>query len=288
VLHFEELDKHCANHFLARQTALRKRGECLDALSRSQEAQPQYVLQLRAMMEGWDVLAAAQSALAHSCMASFTLKAKKFEFMFGELKRSTLSLQQRFEEVWVDLQSIPYLDVKSAIRYLHRRLNDFLLMASAEVQPILCKPVSTSATPKAASTPSLPSPPRAPRLTPTAMGGFGGFGFGGGVSGGGASSETLGGVAGMQGTANTRESLDQVIFGNVFGGASVIEPARASTFARAPRVALFDKQWESLREFSSRDIDRQAASEQIGVAGQVGAGSSGASGRRGSKRSHSG
>ena len=39
------------------------------------------VARLRVLIEGWTTLAAAHSALAHSCIVSLTVRSKKFAFL---------------------------------------------------------------------------------------------------------------------------------------------------------------------------------------------------------------
>lgn len=54
-------------------------------------------------VEGWSVLADAQSALAHSCIVSYYTHSAKFEHLFAAQRDLTQSLQQKMEEAWVAL-----------------------------------------------------------------------------------------------------------------------------------------------------------------------------------------
>ena len=128
VLAFDDLDKHCANHFLARMVALRGKKRCLRLLARAgsvsagtqggryhggntsssgcfNHANTVVVTEdsevLRIKAEGWSVLADAQSALAHSCIVSYYVQSAKFEHLFAAQRDLTQSLQQKMEEAWV-------------------------------------------------------------------------------------------------------------------------------------------------------------------------------------------
>ena len=132
VLAFDDLDKHCANHFLARLVALRGKKRCLRALARAgsvsaitpggrngsvsqgcfspagvvSAAEDSDVLRIKA--EGWSVLADAQSALAHSCIVSYYVQSAKFEHLFAAQRDLTQSLQQKMEEAWVAVPAEPH------------------------------------------------------------------------------------------------------------------------------------------------------------------------------------
>jgi hypothetical protein len=170
VLAFEDLDKRCASHYLARQIALKGRRRCLRLLAKCtgkeggmngseeialkgvgvvpeglggrkefrDEFDEPAVLRIKA--EGWAVLALAQSALAHSCIVSYALKSAKFEHLFSVQKDITQILQQKMEEAWMgkgrDTVPFPRLEAKSAIRQLKQRLDDYLMTVQTEIIPV--------------------------------------------------------------------------------------------------------------------------------------------------------
>src|SRR3546814_19337504 len=66
VLAFDEMDKKCADHFLARRAATSGREAALKALEIVEDSIEAAFLSVRAA--GWKALADAQTALAHSCL----------------------------------------------------------------------------------------------------------------------------------------------------------------------------------------------------------------------------
>jgi hypothetical protein len=180
VLAFDDLDKRCASHFLARQLAQKGRQRCLRLLGKSygkgkvvgitREKSNEYMLGkfkskiesrddgddsivLRIKAEGWAVLADAQSALAHSCIVSYNLKSAKFEHLFESQRDLTQCLQQKMEEAWVgqgrDILPFPLSEAKNAIRKLRQRLRDYLVTVQTEIM------TSTNGTEKAVRASSL-------------------------------------------------------------------------------------------------------------------------------------
>eukprot|EP01034_Spumella_vulgaris_P021920 gene21920-27998_t len=131
VLIFDELDKQCANHFLARKVAIRGKAESLRLLETSQHTDEAKIL--RIIAEGWSVLADAQAALAHSCIVMLTVSSAKLSFLFDFQKASTLSLQQKMEESWTNIDRFPSLEARGAIRDLRVRLKDYLLCIHTEI-----------------------------------------------------------------------------------------------------------------------------------------------------------
>ena len=133
VLAFDEFDRQCANHFLARKVALKGRQEALRLLEQTQ-SQEDAVL-LRIVTEGWSVLADAQSALAHSCIVMLNVRSAKLTFLFEAQKQQAVALQQKFEESWTSLETFrgSVSEAKAAIRDLRLRLKDYLLTAHAEI-----------------------------------------------------------------------------------------------------------------------------------------------------------
>jgi len=133
ILHFDQMDKEVANHFLARKVAIKGKAECIKQLSTLNQ---NYTSMLRIKIEGWDVLSKAQSALAHSCMLRFFLNSVKLEFVFDAYKKLSQDLQRKFEETWVSGDSFPEEEAKAAIRNLKSRLMDYLLDINTELNPI--------------------------------------------------------------------------------------------------------------------------------------------------------
>ena len=99
ILAFDELDKRCANHFLARRVAIKGYKNCHFLLERTQK--PSEASSLRIKAEAWQLLSEAQSALAHSCIVMYYIKSAKLDFLFKEQCSVTTHLQRNLEEVWV-------------------------------------------------------------------------------------------------------------------------------------------------------------------------------------------
>lgn len=131
VLAFDEYDRQCANHFLARKVALKGKQTNHKLLEQSQR--PEEAAALRVMEEGWSVLADAQSALAHACIVMLNVRSAKLSFLFDCQKAQAVALQQKFEEIWTSVDTFPLVEAKAAIRDLRVRLRDFLLTAHAEI-----------------------------------------------------------------------------------------------------------------------------------------------------------
>lgn len=131
ILAFDELDRQCANHFLARKVAMRGKEFCERSLAKSHR--PMETSISRILLDGWTALAEAQSALAHTCIAMLTVKSAKVTFLFETFKEQTQILQQRLEEAWIATDfSFPMSEAKSLIRDLRLRLKDFLLLIQCE------------------------------------------------------------------------------------------------------------------------------------------------------------
>ena len=88
---------------------------------------------LRVIAEGWNVLAEAQGALAHTCIVMLTVKSAKLNFLFECQKNLAQSLQQKFEESWISIQNFPLHEAKAAIRDLRMRLKGYLLSIHTEI-----------------------------------------------------------------------------------------------------------------------------------------------------------
>ena len=132
ILHFDQMDKDVANHFLARKVAIKGKAECMKQLSMLNQ---NYTSMLRIKIEGWDILSKAQSALAHSCMLRFFLNSTKLEFVYDSYKKLAQDLQRKFEETWVSNENFPEDEAKIAIKNLKSRLNDYLLDINTELNP---------------------------------------------------------------------------------------------------------------------------------------------------------
>jgi len=131
ILAFDELDRQCANHFLARNVSLKGKTESLKMLEHAQRYEDATVL--RVIAEGWNVLAEAQGALAHTCIVMLTVKSAKLSFLFDCQKILAQSLQQKFEEAWISIQNFPLHEAKAAIRDLRMRLKGYLLSVHTEI-----------------------------------------------------------------------------------------------------------------------------------------------------------
>ncbi|RYH32040.1 hypothetical protein EON65_01410 [archaeon] len=129
---FDELDRQCANHFLARKVALRGKQMSERFLSRAQR--PFEISIGRVLCEGWAALSEAQAALAHTCIVMVTIKSAKISFIFDSYKALTQALQQKLEEEWVMIDSaFPLTEAKATIRDLRLRLSDFILGVHSEI-----------------------------------------------------------------------------------------------------------------------------------------------------------
>jgi len=131
VLAFDEMDKKCADHFLARRAANSGREAALKALESVEDSIEAAFLSVRA--EGWKALAEAQTVLAHSCIVAFFTNTAKIDFMYGDIGSLTQHLQQKFEEEWLSSASFPMDTAKQAIRNLRFRLGDYLLNIHVEI-----------------------------------------------------------------------------------------------------------------------------------------------------------
>jgi hypothetical protein len=60
-------------------------------------------------------------------------KSSRLNFLFESYKTSVQSLQQKFEELWISIESFPLSEAKAAIRDLRMRSSDFLLSAHTEI-----------------------------------------------------------------------------------------------------------------------------------------------------------
>lgn len=155
VLAFDEFDRQCANHFLARKVALKGRQESHRLLEQTQRQED--AVTLRIIAEGWGVLADAQSALAHSCIVMLNVRSTKLNFLFECQKQQAVALQQKFEETWTTLETFCVPEAKAAIRDLRLRLKDYLLTAHAEIVVERSKPKrgkSKATTPVAGRSPA--------------------------------------------------------------------------------------------------------------------------------------
>jgi hypothetical protein len=131
ILAFDEYDRQCANHFLARRVALKGKTACHKQLEQAQRQED--AVELRVMAEGWSVLADAQSALAHTCIVMLNARSAKLTFLFECQKNQAVTLQQKFKEVWTSMETFPLVEAKAAIRDLRVRLRDYLLGVQAEI-----------------------------------------------------------------------------------------------------------------------------------------------------------
>ncbi len=135
ILHFNELDKQVANHFLARQIALKGKKSCYTQLELNQRPEISTILRIKA--EGWEILAQAQAALAYSCIVEYNNDSFKFRYLFETQRALTQSLQQKFEEAWVLVDNFPEIEARDAVRYLRMRLKEYLLVVNTEIISVI-------------------------------------------------------------------------------------------------------------------------------------------------------
>lgn len=131
ILLFDELDRQCANFFLARKVAMKGKRDSDNLLFQADK--PRDVTVCRTMAEGWSILAEAQSALAHTSILMYFVKSAKIVFVYEHQKQWTQQLQQKFEEEWTTMDRFPVTEARLAIQDLHTRLRDYLLTIQAEI-----------------------------------------------------------------------------------------------------------------------------------------------------------
>lgn len=131
ILAFDELDRQCANYFLARKVAQKCKKEIDRILSQSDRRHD--TIACRLISEGWAVLSEAQSALAHTCILMLSSKSAKITFLYEHMKANTQILQQKFEEVWFQVDRFPSLEARIAIHDLRLRLRDYLISVKSEI-----------------------------------------------------------------------------------------------------------------------------------------------------------
>lgn len=316
MLAFDELDKQCANHFLARQVAIREKRKCLKALTRTRHntssthstAKEQYSRRslsgsggegsakgekgngngnrkgeepdqdpevLRIKIEGWTVLAEAQSALAHSCIVSYNLKSARFEHLFYMQRDLTQTLQQKMEEAWAGpyythTQSslsasssslvsagagvlsggapFPKEEAKHAIRQLRLRLKDYLLSVQTEILPLPSSQATGSTRSRGsngglgASTlrrivaPSAVTGSRNVRLTATRRGGGNVIA---GTGAGGRAPVRTGGVAASSGNSSGSGRSTTGVANDVANGTKAVTASSSSTSHSGRPVVIF-------------------------------------------------
>jgi hypothetical protein len=131
ILLFDELDRQCANFFLARKVAMKGKRDSESLLFQADK--PRDVTVCRTMAEGWSILADAQSALAHTSILMYFVKSAKIVFVYEHQKHLTQQLQQKFEEEWTTMDRFPVTEARLAMQDLHTRLRDYLLTIQAEI-----------------------------------------------------------------------------------------------------------------------------------------------------------
>lgn len=131
ILLFDELDRQCANFFLARKVAMKGKRDSDSLLFQADK--PRDVTVCRTMAEGWSLLADAQSALAHTSILMYFVKSAKIVFVYEHQKQLTQQLQQKFEEEWTTMDRFPVTEARLAMQDLHTRLRDYLLTIQAEI-----------------------------------------------------------------------------------------------------------------------------------------------------------
>jgi len=184
ILAFDEHDKKCANHFLARKAALSGIRLCMSLLERTTSAHTQsQALALRVRCEAWQVLSDAQSALAHSCIVLYFIpESAKLQFLYDELCGLSTRIQSCLEEgKWANLgisgapyrtnfgaadsvQSITPVISDAEVRLaaatvadLRKRLREYLLLAATEILPTRAERGASSTAASAGGVPSSPT-----------------------------------------------------------------------------------------------------------------------------------
>ncbi len=240
VLVFDELDKQCANHFLAKKIAAKGRAKSYRQLETCLRIEESAVL--RVVAEGWNVLADAQSALAHSCIVLLYVKSAKLTFLFEHHKATTIALQQNFEEAWLlNADKFPLSEAKAAILDLRVRTRDYLLAIHTE---IIVEREKQRGGGKSAQS---PSPSRLSRLT--------------GSSGASGSDAT---------DIDANKTLSSVVFGDSFGTART--PLSVARLLSADNRD-FRSGMHSVSFTPQRTPDRLASHPSSSAAGSAGRGS---------------
>lgn len=174
ILLFDELDRQCANYFLARKIAMKGKKDVEQLLCQVEKHRDTRVY--RTIAEGWSTLADAQSALAHTCIMMYFVKSVKIVFLYEHHKLVTQQLQQKFEEEWTNLDTFPVLEARTATRDLQRRMHDYLVSIAAEVvldrhtnQPVPPPPITSGpATARTATQQQSPSSTNPSQIPTTA------------------------------------------------------------------------------------------------------------------------
>lgn len=150
ILHFEEIDKQCATHFLARQIALKSASSVQEELERHCHLDLPLAARRRLQVrrDGYQAIAEAQSALAHATIVMFTHKSKKFEFLCMELKSAALGMQQRVDRLWGQAEQASLVQARISICCLHKRTRDFLAVAQTEIGMSDSAQLATLASPR--------------------------------------------------------------------------------------------------------------------------------------------
>lgn len=157
---------------------------CLSELSRLGGNRQGLVTRVRIAAGAWELIAEAQAVLAHSCIASFTVKSKKFEFLYAELKQNTQALHVKFKDTWQNVATLPTMDAKTAVSFLRLRLRRYLIAVQGEIHVSSLSDKGGPREPPSSSSPrSMPAPPVGALTgisSPSTMGHQPGNRFGGG------------------------------------------------------------------------------------------------------------
>ena len=88
---------------------------------------------LSIIREAWELLAEAQSALAHTCVVLFNIRSSKLQFVFDCLKVTTQQLQSELEETWIHIANFPVEQAKTSIYLLRTQLEQFMVDVAGEI-----------------------------------------------------------------------------------------------------------------------------------------------------------
>ena len=125
VLAFEEIDKQCANHFLARRSSCEGYGETLNSLESVEDSKEASFYRLR--LEGWDLLTNANSALAYTCILTYFYDSPKIGMMYQDVGGMIGTLQQKFEMEWLSVETCPFETARLAIHNLSHHLQVIII-----------------------------------------------------------------------------------------------------------------------------------------------------------------
>lgn len=100
-------------------------------------------IRIKIAIDGWKCVEQCQRVLAYSCIVSYSLSSRTFEFALYELKQFALSFQQKLEDVWMistpsltSCDLYPVREAKQHTKSLFHRLREFLAIVNVENRPL--------------------------------------------------------------------------------------------------------------------------------------------------------